>query len=737
MKRRKLIGVIITDCYVRFQEDILRGVIRQAFRTGCDIAVVTPFNNFYSHSLHKDTEKEIFKLLLSDRFDGFLYDRASFFGDEIKKYLDSLLLRTGKPVMLLDSDDHRSFESTSIDDAEAFETITSHLIEVHGLRKIYCLTGPKNAYVAEERLKGYKNAMRSHGINPEKSWMRYGDFWKDSARQLAADIAGGIIGRPEAVVCGNDNMAESLISALAENGIRVPEDTAVTGYDNNPDAAGFEPSITTYSRPNFQMGAEAFRRLYRIITGRICNKIPNREGGLCIGESCGCGVKRSKRKPDRLDRMIGNYEKILFRGDMLFDITNAEDPPQFSDRLDSHTFILYKMKDLFVCLTKKYMDSAAGSFTDKLTFECGDDVRLILSKHGVERRYPGPEYFSSADILPFFSEERPFPSAFYISPLNYNDNFFGYAALSFGKRDMSFSSLYVQWATYVDIALEQVRIRSFMNSVISNANKALLYDDYTGLPNRNGMMMEFSRKLSADACGSLECLRFELTGISKTYYQSGEEKCRRIVAGFADAVKICLGDDEICGLWENDAIVVLTQRRNRSEELYPLVCAHIRESTGTDSCNVDFVLGMAEVPLTPDQSLPDAMHRAMVNRLYTYSLSEQNSNPQFEKLCMLRNRMMKNPENSWSISEIADELYLSKSYLQKIYKSYFGSSIIEEMIHFRIDKAKDLLVHTDMTVTEISRECGYSSYNYFVRQFRAEEDMSPSEYRASAQNTAQ
>jgi len=737
VKRRKLIGVVITDCHVRFQEDILRGVIRQAFRTGCDIAVITPFTNFYSHSLQKDTEREIFKLLLSDRFDGFLYDRASFFGEEITKYLDSLLLRTGKPVMLLDSGNHRSFESTSIDDAEAFEAITAHLIEVHGLKRIYCLTGPRGAYVAEERLKGYRSAMRSHGIMPEKSWMRYGDFWTGSARQLAADIADGGIERPEAVVCGNDNTAEALINALAESGIRVPEDIAVTGYDNNPEAADTEPSITTYARPNFQMGAEAFRRLYRIITGRICNKIPNREGGLCIGESCGCGVKRPRSKPGRHERMNANYEKILFRGDMLFDITNAEDPQQFSDRLDSHTYMLYKMKDLFICLTKKYIGSAAGSFTDKLTFECGDDVRLMLSKHGVVRRYPGPEYFSSADILPFYSEDRPFPSAFYISPLNYNDNFFGYTALSFGKRDMSYSPLYIQWATYVDVALEQVRIRSFMNSVISNANKALLYDEYTGLPNRNGMMMEFSRRVSTDAGGSMECLRFELTGISKTYYQSGEEKCRRIVAAFAAAVKECLSDDEICGLWETNSIAVLTPRKDRCDEIYPLVCANIRESTGENSCNVDFVLGTAQVPLMPDQNLPDIMHQAMVNRRCTYSLSEQNINPQFEKLCMLRNRIMKNPENPWNISEIAEELYLSKSYLQKIYKSYFGSSIIEEMIHFRIDKAKDLLVHTDMTVTEISRECGYSSYNYFVRQFRAEEDMSPSEYRTSALSAVQ
>ena len=131
------------------------------------------------------------------------------------------------------------------------------------------------------------------------------------------------------------------------------------------------------------------------------------------------------------------------------------------------------------------------------------------------------------------------------------------------------------------------------------------------------------------------------------------------------------------------------------------------------------------------------MYKATMNKVFSYTISEPTSNPQFEKLCLLRNRIMKNPELPWNISEIAESLYLSKSYLQKIYKSYFGKSIIEEMIEFRIGNAKTLLSQTDMTVTEISRECGYSSYNYFVRQFRTSEGCSPSEYRDEQKRKAE
>ena len=91
--------------------------------------------------------------------------------------------------------------------------------------------------------------------------------------------------------------------------------------------------------------------------------------------------------------------------------------------------------------------------------------------------------------------------------------------------------------------------------------------------------------------------------------------------------------------------------------------------------------------------------------------------------------MRKNPELSWSISEISDGMFISKSYLQKIYKSYFNISIIEELIKFRLEKAKKLLIESDKTVTDIARDCGYSTYNYFARQFRSAENVSPSQYR--------
>ena len=727
---RLLIGVIITDCHIDFQEEILRGIISQSFKSNCDTAIIAPFHNFSFKTDHKENERRIFNLILSDKFDGFLYDRATFYDEEIKKYIDSLLTRSGKPVMLLDSANHKSFETATIDDSEAFETITDHLIEVHGHTRICCLTGPKGTFVAEERLKGFKNSMRKHGLYYDRNCVRYGDFWKDSAREMADDIISGNIERPEAVVCGNDVMAVTLTAALMAGGIKVPEDIAVTGYDASMDGYRSVPSITSYSRPNFQLGAEAFRRLYRIITGKICNKVPNEYGKLRLGRSCGCSDDPKLRHDIvRKENINQRFESDMLYGDMLFDITNADNPEDFAEKIDHYTYLLYKMSHLFICLSRKYIESPQNNFGDVLTFNPGDEMKMIISKNSVSREPASEEYFSSNELLPIFSQERGFPVAYYISPLHYNNNFFGYCAVSYGKEPLSFSSLYLKWINYVNVALEQVRIKAMMNKTIFDTNRVLLYDEYTGLLNRNGLV----REVAVSASVPVDCIRIQLTGLSKMYYQSGEEQCRKIGSAFARAVRDCLHDRELCGVWSMNTMCVITFTPDRAEEFFLALSERVRESqfSGQDNCNIDFTVGQYTFPDMREPDLPDAVHKAAVNRIYSYSLSEHNANPQFEKLCLLRNKIMKNPEEPWNISEIADQLYLSKSYLQKIYKTYFGKSIIEEMIQFRIDKAKALLSGTDRTVTDISRECGYSSYNYFVRQFKSAEGVSPSEYRTS------
>ncbi|MBR1822984.1 MAG: substrate-binding domain-containing protein [Ruminococcus sp.] len=731
MGKRFILGVILADSHVGFQAEILRGLISQAFRANCDLAIIAPMHNFSVDSIHKNTEKQLFDLIFSDSTDGIIYGRNTFPNEAIRTYIDDLCKRSGKPVMLLDSEEHKNFETTSVDDCEAFETITDHLIEVHGKRKIYCLTGPKNIFSAEQRLQGYLHSLKKHGIKAEKHWHEYGDFWHDAALDMAKRIVNGTLEKPDAVVCGNDISAIYLCSGLMAGGLRVPEDIAVTGYDASEEGHTATPSITGYNRPNFQLGAEAVRRLYRIITGKICRKVHTENGSLCLGQSCGCTPVQPAKKQTRAAVVNERYEKYLLYGDMLFDISSTGSIGAFADRLDNHLFYLARMQRMRVCLTEDYIASTASSAGDpseKLSFSHNSTMQVILAKSSGGREYDKNVTFSADKLLPDFHEKRNYPSAYFISPLHYNDNFFGYSAVSFGKAAITYPSLYIQWINYVNVALEQMRIRSILNNTAIFADKALTHDSMTGLLNRSGAEEKFAAQLREfpDNSAVTECIAIEVHGLNKAYYKDGEEKSNRIAAEFAEVLKKCTAPDEITAVWSSRIFCIISFSGSRAETVYKDICRYIGKGALAET---DFTVGTYTQKMTSPKELAGCIYQASIERMYTYNISDRSGAPRFDELCRLRGQMRKNPEKPWNISKIADELYLSKSYLQKIYKTYFNKSIIEELIEFRLEKAKGLLSETDMKIIEIAEECGYSSYNYFVRQFRNAEGVSPTEYR--------
>ena len=732
MGKRVLIGVIITDCDVDFQGEIMRGIITQAFRSDCDIAALTPMNNFSYDSPHKNCEKNIFNLMLSDRFDGFIYDRDTLHSEEIRNYIDGLCRRSGKPVMLLDYNDHKNFETTSADDCTAFEKLTDHLIEVHGLKKIYCLTGPKDVFCARERLEGYFNSMKKHGLRYDRSCYEYGDFWHKAAEDLANKIIIGELERHEGIVCGNDVSAVRLIQTLMRSGIRVPEDIAVTGYDASDAGYNCTPTVTSYCRPNFQLGAEALRRLYRIITGKICRKVPNNNGSLRLGESCGCGAdKMTKSTVHRVENIYKRHESDILYRSMISDITNTDSISDFSDKLDNYTYLLYRMAHFKICLTRNYMESTQNINVKNLDFDVNDEVRIVMSKNAIKREPVTDEYFRASELLDVYSQERSYPVAYYLAPLHYNDNFFGYAALSFGKIPYCFDKIFMLWMDYVNIGLEQVRIRSVIKNALSDSQRARNIDALTGLLSRSGLENMLREKAAAAPPNSeLAVITVELSDLQKMYFRCGDKKSVENITAFCSAVKECVRPDELLGVWATHLLCVITPDEERASEIYSDLKTRIRRPEFIEKVewSMEFSVGCSMLPLSGADMLSDAVYKSGANKVGICA-SDTEINPQYNKLCQLRNRIIKNPELPWKINEIASNMYLSKSYLQKIYKSFFNKSIIEEMIEFRIQKAKELLSTTDLTVTEVSRQCGYSSYNYFVRQFRTFESVSPSEYR--------
>src|SRR5262249_45383989 len=112
--------------------------------------------------------------------------------------------------------------------------VVSHLIEVHGHRRIGFIRGPVNHDGAEERYRGYLEALAHHGLDataelmaaPPPSW---------DPEWAAASVFGMLATAepPDAIAAANDDLAAGVLSALAAADVRTPEEIAVVGFDDS------------------------------------------------------------------------------------------------------------------------------------------------------------------------------------------------------------------------------------------------------------------------------------------------------------------------------------------------------------------------------------------------------------------------------------------------------------------------------------------------------------------------
>jgi LacI family transcriptional regulator len=151
------------------------------------------------------------------------------------------------------------------DDGEGIGLAVDHLAAI-GRRRIVHLTGPAHATAVAHRVAGLSSRLHRHQLKLAAP-VGYGEWSQRWARAAATALLRQVPGI-DAVLCGSDQLASGVLVALDEMGRRVPDDVAVTGYDNwHVFALETEPQLTTVDLNLEALGAAAARDLFTIIDG--------------------------------------------------------------------------------------------------------------------------------------------------------------------------------------------------------------------------------------------------------------------------------------------------------------------------------------------------------------------------------------------------------------------------------------------------------------------------------------
>jgi DNA-binding LacI/PurR family transcriptional regulator len=129
-------------------------------------------------------------------------------------------------------------------------------LAAQGHRRIATVTGPRAFTGAMRRLRGYREGLIAHDLPVDPDLIVDGDYWRPSG---AAAVARLLQRRPlpDAIFAANDLMALGALEALRQAGVGVPDDIAVVGFDDIPEAEIVFPQLTTIRQPALEIGKQA------------------------------------------------------------------------------------------------------------------------------------------------------------------------------------------------------------------------------------------------------------------------------------------------------------------------------------------------------------------------------------------------------------------------------------------------------------------------------------------------
>jgi LacI family transcriptional regulator len=284
--RTSTIGVVISDITNPFFSDLVRGIEDRIYGRE------EGFNLILCNT-DEDTTRErmCLDVLQERRVEGLIIVPAGDNEDCLNE-----IVRSGLPVVFADRTvEGVEADTVLVDNVDGTFRLTQHLVGL-GHRRIGVLQSERAATSVAERILGWRRALESARIGVDTALVTRGGCTIEDARQAGLALLDDP-GRPTAVLCTNNIMTLGMIQAIADRGLRCPDDIAVVGFDDFPWATAFSPRLTALAQPAYAMGAEAvdllFARIAQGSLGRAVRRVL--KGSLVVRASCGTmtGLRRT------------------------------------------------------------------------------------------------------------------------------------------------------------------------------------------------------------------------------------------------------------------------------------------------------------------------------------------------------------------------------------------------------------------------------------------------------------
>lgn len=486
---RKKVAVFANGWSDYYLHDMGNGMYRYAQKADLDLFF---FVNFSACALADTENKREFNILTLpniEDFDGVLLLTSTFNFPEEIAYLQQKIRDSGVPAITVDYD-LEGMDFVGTDNYSGMYELVSHLIELHGARKLLFIGGIEGHAESVIRQRAFLNAAADRGIVVDSRDILYGEWAELCASERFEEWIGETGKLPDAIVCANDVMAIGICFWLKKHGYCVPEDCIVTGYDFIKRGQMMRPMLTSVDRDWQILGFHTLQLLNQRIKGFEIEPRTMLNIRPAYRQSCGCIMDElTLRELAENLKQDGNIAVDSLQVDSHFrhmykNIRKAETSEEFSKAMSGFLKGDHALEGdrVMICLHPDFF-TAGKEGRGMVEYGFPKEMDIVCS---LFNGHPRVRMMADCRRAIFqVARESEKPGLYLLVPLHSDEKNYGFAMLNKNDLILRDRILYI-WTRHVNQCLEQVRSNVKITQLTQRLSDLSMKDGLTGTYNRLG-----------------------------------------------------------------------------------------------------------------------------------------------------------------------------------------------------------------------------------------------------------
>ena len=490
---KKKIAVYANGYNFEAFQQALVGIKKYAKAEDFDIFVFMCFASYGESANHNKGELNIYHLGPMEDYDGIIVFSNHLNSPQTAKDLCYEAKSKNVPVVSIGMPID-GIPGVRFSNKEGMRDLITHLVEVHGVKRIVFVGGPKDHIDCAERLEVVKEVLAEHGLTLKEEDTIFGD-WGNTAPRMQINRFVENHDFPDALVCANDTMAMAANMQLLRAGYSVPEDLIITGFDNITFGRHSYPALTSVDTNLTEIGYQSCKLLFDQLRKTMASPNIIVPSVFANAESCGC-TEMPEYVKIRKEFCKHYYQQYLettaidlFERILIQQISSANGYESLKRELQSHFNgnHIFEGNEFYIMGDPDFFENMIANAKDYI-FHYRESEDVIVALKDGKSIYPEDPHsavhkVSRHELIPEYEKTEGRQQVYYLFPLHHQQFNYGYVIFTEESSIMN-QNVANPYLEKLQEALKMLCINLRLNRLNQDLIRVYNRDPMTGLYNR-------------------------------------------------------------------------------------------------------------------------------------------------------------------------------------------------------------------------------------------------------------